>query len=498
MENAVKTLGSYAIPEGNLEELKAKLARLERKAAKLGVTPITYAIGEGYDVPFKATRSGPVRIRIPMAVPHDALFIRYFPLTLSGVAPAMAGWTFLATLLHLTDGEGETLNMLRTVPGFEGELPHRFRTATPETCEHCNKAIRTRKETFVVREEATGTYRQVGRNCLADFLGGRDPHAVAEHLEMLCRACEAAEESEGGGYGTREAFRLGMFHLLCNTAALIRVDGWLSRGKARSMGMEGAATADGVIALNNPPSEGTEAFEKWSRWAKARATTDRDREIAEKALTHAREVLAGRSDLNDYEFNLYVATVQESVGMKLVGIAASLIPYYLREVERMAVREAERKRAGASEYFGTEGKREDFYLTCTKVIPLEGNFGTTFLHRFVTREGNTAKWFASVNPEMEIGKEYRVTATVKEHGEWKGFKETALTRVAVYSEEARKAAEEKDARKAAKAARATAATTAAGPVVVDEALAEKRKAAGRKAAETRRANAARAAAGGVA
>ena len=410
-------------------------------------------------------------------------YIRFFEVTISGATPRLAGWEFLATLQHLADDHGEVINLLRTVPTFKDGLPEAYRTASPENCDHCHKAIKSRKETFLVRHE-DGTWKQVGRNCTQDFLGGKDPHDVAAHLENLLRACAAAEESEGMGMGGGGAARVSLAALLADVAALVRVDGWTSRGKAKAMEGSIHATADDAIALHNPPSD-PRAYAEWKDWSDARKPTPADIELAEKAIDYARDVLGAKEDRNDYEHNLYVATCQELITWKLVGISASLIAYYLREVERVALRAAEAKRGAASVHFGEVGKRADYYLTCTRMMTHEGYYGISYIHALVTREGNVCTWFASSNPEMELGKEYRVAATVKSHGDYKGTAQTVLTRVTVYTEEGRALAEAKEAKKAAKLAKAAAPKDAADPVDAD--LAAKRSAAARKAVETRRA-----------
>lgn len=230
----------------------------------------------------------------------------------------------------------------------------------------------------------------------------------------------------GGGGGE---VRVPIEQFLTIAAALIRVDGWTSRGRAK-LDESLCATADSIHSMLNPPSRDP-ALSEWRRWSAERKPTPADVEVAEKALAHARDVLGGREDLNDYEHNLYVATCQDSIGPKLVGITASLIAYYLKEMERLVLSESRKKSSADSEHFGTIGKREEFFVTCSKLITNEGNWGTTYIHALVTREGNLATWFASSNPEMKIGTEYRVKATVKAHGEYRGAKQTTLTRLQV-------------------------------------------------------------------
>lgn len=455
----MSALGTYRVPGENLEALKAKLDKLARRSAKLGLPPITYEVGEAVDVPFSRGTQWDARIELKTVdqvadakAAGKLVYVRFFPLTLSGETPRLAGYEFCATLQHLTDDTGAVINMLRLLPSFKEALPVEYRTASPENCDHCRKKIKTRKETFIVRHTESGAWKQVGRRCTQDFLGGLDPHAVAAQLEMVLSACSSCEDSEGFESWSSGEGRLPIELALASTAAVIRVDGWTSRGRARQDDRL-FATADAVLALHAPPPKDHEARAEWENFCKERKTLPEDVEIAEKALEHARTVLALKEGLGDYEHNLYVATTQDSIGHKLMGITCSLVPYYLKEVERLVLSESRKISATGSVHFGTIGKREDFYLTCARVFTKEGNWGTTYIHSLVTVDGNLATWFASSNPEMKPGVVYRVAATVKAHAEYKGAKQTTLTRLSVYTEEGKALAEAKDAKRAAKLAK---------------------------------------------
>lgn len=307
--NANDTNKTYEVPETNLPALTEKLEKAVRKSAKLGVGNLTFSVGTGVDVPYYWYRDADHNRRRTRfdAEKHGDLveathagkieYIRYFPVTISGSTPALAGWQFVATLQHL-EADGETINLLRTVPGVDADLPHNFRTATPENCDHCNKSIKTRKETFVVRETATGKFSQIGRNCLADFLGGQDPHAVAKALELLLSACDAASsssEDEGFGGGGHGPLRFPLRTFLAVTAMLVRTEGWLSRSKARiEYGDTSSSTASLALEYLSPPPRDSQARADWEAFRAKHPVTAEDIETADKALEFARTDLADR------------------------------------------------------------------------------------------------------------------------------------------------------------------------------------------------------------
>ena len=102
-----------------------------------------------------------------------------------------------------------------------------------------------------------------------------------------------------------------------------------------------------------------------------------------------------------------------------------------------------------SAHFGTIGKREVFTLTLEFMRELESEWGVTYLQKFRDAAGNVAVWFGSSTLDkwddatqtlqtVEIGQVVTVKATVKDHNEREGVKQTILSRVALFAPKAPK------------------------------------------------------------
>jgi hypothetical protein len=142
-----------------------------------------------------------------------------------------------ATIQHTPEG-----NILRTVPGFETLLPARFRSCDT-ACEHCN-TDRIRKDTYVLQAEA-GEWKQVGRNCLADFLRTGDASGWCEMAEILASLAGEMEGFEDGGeFACGEHTGYPMAALLAQVACIVRQDGWCSRKEAKDAWGAKCATVD--------------------------------------------------------------------------------------------------------------------------------------------------------------------------------------------------------------------------------------------------------------
>lgn len=80
-----------------------------------------------------------------------------------------------------------------------------------------------------------------------------------------------------------------------------------------------------------------------------------------------------------------------------------------------------------SNWFGDVGERyNDMKLTVKFIHGFDSDFGYTFIHKMEDEKGNQFTWFTGKC--LEKDKTYTMNATVKSHDEYKGTKQTVLTR----------------------------------------------------------------------
>lgn len=429
---------TYSIPEENLLALKELLAKLNKRANKLKVAPI--------EIKFLGTTTKMVKLK--SGQDFERL---YHTVEVLGTTPKLAGWSFVATLNHAQNDAGEVLTLIKCAPGVE--LPTTFRDAEP-LCNHCN-AKRNRLDTFVLQNEE-GTFKQVGRNCLVDFLGGVDPQKAAASLEMLIEFVSAFSEFDerydvGGSYNRDRTFPLKEY--LLYVAAAIRAYGWVSRKTARETDTEASANI---------------AMEVWfttEEKAKARFRKDRaypepvDAEMMEKAIEWAEDTLHTRdsSTLNDYQYNLKVATSSARIDGRFVGIVASLVYAYVRAMKDLEDNAA----LTASKWVGEEGKRQVFAVKVIRNSPYINAFSSGTVVKAMTAEGDVIMWFDSRPSALD--QLMYVKGTVKKHNEFKGVKETQINRITILTDEQAQAFAAKEARRVAREAKKAAKAAAAPP-----------------------------------
>lgn len=415
---------TYKIPVENWSGLEVDIEKLNRRADKLGCERIVLTVIQTVDEPVM-TETFP---REPTGE-----YRRYHIVTVKGKAPSLNGWVLAGTLQHITDDENKEQTILRAAPNET--IPEQYRNAKSEWCDHC-RTQRYRIDTFVVRKEETGEFQQVGRQCLKDFLGyNANPDALANWAQVIAGIdgmMEAAEERIGGG-GGRARF-LGLEYYLSYVAKAIREKGWMSRSKAREAdydagGVRPEATADrasGYMYIVHDAKANADEREK-ARFTEVDAT------LAKTAVEWARENLPQLQNPSDYEHNLRVVTSMQAIDGRMTGIAASLIVYYQKKTQQQVNYQN-------SSWFGAVGDRATFTLTVDRVIPHEkqaygwqgrrGQTATTYIHKMRDEAGNLAVWFSS-GEKLEEGKTYRLVATVKDHKDYRGVKETILTRCSI-------------------------------------------------------------------
>lgn len=413
----METKTTYRVPEENLWKLNRNLGKLNKRAAKLGLTPIVLTELGTEQVEIKEKS---LSWAVDGAMESTGRYRVVHIMSFTGVTPKLAGWALQATIEQAHDEDGYLIgNIVRVVPGVEN-LPIQYRNAEP-WCDHC-KTHRRRNETFVVKHD-DGSYKQIGRNCLVDFLGGADPAALMEGAEFLFDVDALMSEAEDEGFGGSGAYvkeYVTLLTVLEVTAAVIRNDGWVSK----KIAMEQERTATSVHVANILFMHADKREENYPREKYGR--TEEDTNKAEAAIEWAKS-LAGDTE-NEYRYNLSVLARAGRCDRRGFGIACSMLAAHLRELGYFEERKLQRDADLKSQYVGAIGEKIEFEATVEKVILTASDWGSLNIHKMRTLDGNIMTWFASAD-ELETGLTYKLVGTVKKHEEYRGAKQTTVTRV---------------------------------------------------------------------
>ena len=405
----------FSIPEDNIEALEKKLTRIRNKCAKYGCEYRYERVGDHYEeITFPAKNPvGPDRAYTET--------VHFIDIEVEGKA-AVNGWRFAATLDFTDKG-----NIIHGVEGLE--IPSRYYTCEP-WCEHCQRS-RGRRSSFIVFNEENGEFKQVGSSCLRDFTGGLSAENVAQ-FESFFKICEEASEYDISYSGGRSYFKTDDF--LTVAAETIRIYGYAKRdGEA----IPTASRAEDIYRVEYGMRLGVCAKEIREMYDEAvsRGLDIKRKESVELAATVKKWITENERDDN-YFHNLKVACSLDYCDGSKIGLLVSSFPAYDRNLEMEAEkRDREAKEAEArakSSWLGNVGDKVSFTVSDFRVISSwETQWGSTCVYKFVDTEGHECTWKTNnwVNDRRIIGA--TITGKVKGLNEYRGIKQTELTRCMV-------------------------------------------------------------------
>jgi hypothetical protein len=388
--------GIYKIPKENLPKFQKQLEKLSKKAQKLtGETiffvpfnTITEKLGDGY-----------VR--------------EYVEILLNGFEPPkLNGWSFVARVDHAN----EVGNIVRPVPGFV--VPEQYRTSCQ--CDHC-KINRYRRDTYLVQHEDTGEIKQVGSSCLKDFLGHQHPEKIAKMAELLGYAEEfargAMQIGEDRRYIDLEAY-------LAHVAMHIDEYGYMSLSAAKKINATKEHESEMV------QTTASRALLTLFPHPKADVVVPEDKhfELAQKAIEWAANLGEDGTELNDYQYNIHVLAASGMIEFRSTGYASSIVGTYMREHDLFPKKEEKNVN---SVHVGAVGDKLECEVEFKSSFYKHGVNGGFYIHKFVDANGNILVWMTGTSVDADIGTKMKLRASVKDHGEFKGEKNTMLTRCKV-------------------------------------------------------------------
>lgn len=395
--------GFLRVAFSRYNEFLAALEKVNKKAAKYGVPPLT--ILEKTKVEVGTREDGTKKFEYHIKVETHPVRI--------------ADWDFIATIEHSAGKQ----NIIRFVPGGSDVRVRDFALADSHECDFCNQKMR-RNNTYVVRHAHDNTLRRVGGTCLQKHIGDAARKLANFSFSMEDLIGDFVEEDIGyeGGSGYRAETATDVNETL--TVAVMTINQF---GFVRSSGYEdgsGLPTARIVRAAlfgyDHREWRGFEAF-----FESLKTPPDSVKEEVAAILQWFHDLPEDRKD-GDYMMSLESIINADYVNGRGVGLLASLPVAYYRD--RNDARERAMRKP--SNWVGEKG--EKIPETAVKVFyanVLEGNFGPYQLVKMVDDAGNVYTWFNTGKVRVELDSNISIVGTVKDHDEYKGVKQTVLTRV---------------------------------------------------------------------
>lgn len=395
----------YSIFEGNMERLEKKLTRISNKCKQFGCEFSYRQLGEEFK-----------ELKDEQGNKYTARFI----IVEADGKAVVNGWKFIASVEHTE--KGNIINRIGDI-----EVPERYYTSDA-FCEHCNSK-RYRKDTYIVMNETTGEFKQVGKSCLNDFTNGLSAEAVTHYISLFDELIQG--EVPWGGRGERYYKTETILRYVAET---IKHFGYV---RTQDSGRSTANRSFDYYCVDFGGGWMMEQVRKELTKEMEAVGFNADSDDTVQNVADALNWVMSQEQDNNYMHNLKTACSLEYVTGRNLGILASLFPTYNRELEYQAEKaERERQRAAEraseanSQHIGKVGDRITFNVHSVLCLTSwETEWGITRVYKFVDDDGNVYTWKTSTFMTEDEVK--TIKGTVKEHKEYKGIKQTELTRCKV-------------------------------------------------------------------
>lgn len=381
----------YEVYEDNMEDLRRKVKAIQKKCQKYGCD-------------FHYEECGEI-VKEVTDPDGQKILCKFVKVKAHGTA-VINNWSFVGSVEHTEAGNIFSKAMT------DLEIPARYRTA-PCTCEHC-KTNRIRKDTFIIYNNETKEFMQVGKSCLKDFTGGLSVSG-AVWFASLKDIFEEAQTRPAGSHITRY---FDPEEVLRFTAETIRHYGY-SREETKDKMLTFFDYTHGMTRY------WTQDHRDQVRSTMERIGFDPQSPEAVQMTKDAFGWIRQQEATNDYIHNLKTVCSLTAVREKHFGLLVSLFPAYNRDLERQERQKKERQ----SKHVGQIGDRIDIKVeSCRCVTSWDTMYGVTYLYKITDIDGNIFIWKTSKCIDEDIK---GLKGTVKDHSEFRNVAQTDLTRCKV-------------------------------------------------------------------
>lgn len=390
---------TYTIAKADLPVALQRVAKANRRAARIGLTGYTTTVTAAEPMPIYSEDDPYGRVTRPI------YFVEMVDFSITGMVPRLGNYEVIAKL----ESDEFAGVVSRMFPGVDDVDLSSVRIDSMQ-CDHCCKT-RARSKTYVLRDRATGELSKVGSACLTLYTGITVSATFANPVNTLN---DEMDELVTVGHGNPMAdCCVPTRQLVTLAVGAVALHGWMSATKGRDE-MK-TATADRVKAAFGRSTSAVEQY---------RTLTDAaDPSRVDAVLSYVRTVL--RPNGSEYVANLIACTRPDTVSWDNTNLVISAVSAYDRYVDQQLKQAA----AARSEWVGTVGTRSTLRVTVKSIRQIANRYAVADLVKMVTDEGNLIVWFASRGTDFTVGQTVSITARIAEHAEFRSVKETKVTHV---------------------------------------------------------------------
>lgn len=361
---------TYHIEDGKMETFYTRMESIRKKLRKTGDNCTCREVG----IEYKELEDGNT--------------YKFHIMEVEGVV-AFEGWHFVAKIEHLNKG-----NLVKTVS--EMEIPERY-WHTEGYCDHC-KTDRPRKTTYLFEKD--GVFYQLGKSCVSLYTEGLDIRRVNYISDFIESLDEEERDYECGSRGEGFTPYFEVKEVLCHALNAVSKFGYAK--KYDEMGSF------------NPNSTFMRVLDSMahSKWEVEEYANEADKLI---------EWAKSFDGVGAYRNNLKVIVEEGYLTEKDLPLLVSAVPSFRREEES--------KVEVNNEFIGKVGDKVSIELQeVSLAYVMDTMFGNCYVYK-AKDTSNHVLITRTSRGNFDVNKCKRWVGTIKELSEYKGVKQTVLTRV---------------------------------------------------------------------
>lgn len=398
----------YKIYKDFYPTVEKKINRIAKKAAKYG-NPFTFEIVDEI---------------VEEVTDEESGYTNYYPFVVIELdGKAQVGDYLCVAVLEMH----KTGNIIRRIVGshFDTDIPERF-LHSENVCEHCNTK-RNRKQLYIVYNCETKEFKQVGSDCLALYAGGLNPSYVAAFYDCITEL----EESDGhyvdcGGeplYPIRE--------ILAYADEIINKLGYFNAESDLPTRTLVSAMFNGYTDFYSHINEINDILYQCKMYDVRFSKSDFFKEGTAERVEGMIEYYKNLKPTSEFLHNVQILLSEDYARMSHFGFLSYLPEGYNRHLKEEKARAEQRDVELKSEYFGEKNKRykSQNVVDMKMLTGWENQYGMTYMYQIILESGNVLIWKSSNwYSKEDLEKVDRIDFTVKDHNEYKGIKQTVVTR----------------------------------------------------------------------
>lgn len=393
------------IPAENKYRLENEIAKLNKRAAKLGMAPVT----------IEFTNERTIE-EVANTVEHGPILNveRLVDVTVTGTTPIIEGWEVIAVVEH----GNPTI-----VSNFTGDkIDPKYREEA--FCDHCHTK-RVWKHTIIARNVETGEVISLGRGCAKDYFDKPITaylNAAKFVLELISEIEDEDEKWFGGGYSEPGTKKETLLELAAN---VINTSGFVGSNNDRGL----LPTKNIVMNILSP--------KEYAKYWEENTLTDADK----KFVADFEKYVAESTDDSDFMLNVKALMENEWIPVKRSALIVGAMGGFFYKVKREATEKAEKKFVDA--YAGKLKERKEFEVELLAKIPYDNFYGGGVIYKMIDTDGHCLTCFHTgyalekgtdedgLTTYFEAGDKFKIAATIKKHDKYKGTFQTIVNRMKV-------------------------------------------------------------------